>query len=547
MKRFFQPVCRSCRLPKILADRAVVVGLTLVFIASFSLPAFAAAPLLPKRTVPTRTPSQANPGRIVWPHSDSPDYVITKDSLIQQVAFDDEEAVRMVPPAPPLRKPLEAEQFLPSDDVSSEPEAFASYDSDDYEEEEDSFEEQVEQTEQIDIADFPPLDISQYSFPSLTELPDVSKPQSSPVPLQSPPSTFVSDYSSGGLASVPQYPVQTAPQAAPQGWPLLLGQTLPQAPYPAQPVGYGYPPYGYYQNPQAFVTPYGYGPYGYPNAPGAYWGPTGFAANPYAAYPGYPGYPPPYGYRPPNQSGDDGESLTSTTWETLGYFNPFKSPKGPNRGVGGPLMMRSWRDRPFYLGAFGGVMCGSELVSGLVDQGNGGTGGILFGWYADNYWGLESRLHFAGLPGKNTPNAQAVYEEWYKSQNQDATLVPLTGSRNNAISMFDVSIHYYPLGNAKWRPFLKLGLGTANQQFRDMYGVKHNYNSFMIPWGAGLKYWWNERIALHIELTDNVLFAVEETKTQNNVALTVGLNFPLGKVKRKAPVIYWPMMSSAGR
>ena len=113
--------------------------------------------------------------------------------------------------------------------------------------------------------------------------------------------------------------------------------------------------------------------------------------------------------------------------------------------------------------------------------------------------------------------------------------------------MFDVSVHYYPLGNAKWRPFLKLGLGTANQQFRDMYGVKHDYNSFMIPWGIGLKYWWNERIALHMELTDNVIFAVEEAKTQNNVALTVGLNFPIGKVKRKDPVVYWPMMPSSGR
>ena len=581
MKRFFQPACRLYRLPKSLADRTLAVGLLLIFAVFFSwmflTTTFAAAPLLPKRTVPQRAQSQTDPGRIVRSNrtSDSHNYPITKDSLIQQVTFDDESIGRMVPPAPPLRKPLESESLLFSQDILSESEPSSS--DDDFEEEN-----SLEQTEEDDFADFPPLDVSQYKFPPITESPAVS--ESHPVsPSPSPPSTFVSDLSSGGLASFPltmngtqypsQVPVQTAQpqQALLQGMPLPLGQvhypnynngvnSAQVSGYPAgYAAGYGYqPPYAYYQNAAAYANPYGYGPYGYPNAPGAYWGPTGFVSNPYAAaqmqYPAYPyGSHPygsyPYGGRPASQVADEdgSESLTSTMWETLGYFNPLKSPKGPNRGVGGPLMMRSWRDRPFYIGAFGGLMTGSELVSGLVDQENGGTGGIMVGWYADNYWGLESRLHFAGLPGKNTPDGRTIYEEWYLSQNKDAATVPLTGSRNNAISMFDVSIHYYPLGNAKWRPFLKLGLGTANQQFRDMYGVKHEYNSFMIPWGIGLKYWWNERIALHMELTDNVIFAVEEAKTQNNVAITVGLNFPIGKVKRKDPVIYWPMMPSSGR
>ena len=498
---------------------------------------FAAAPLLPKRTVPQRTPSQMVP---------------TKGSLIQQVVFDEEEYERIVPPAPPLRKPREAE--IPSHERSLESESFS--------EDDDDFEEESEVAEEHDaLADFPLFDASQYKFPPIAESIADSVPQTFSLPQVSPvtplpPSTFVS-HPSGLAINTPQ----TIPTPQP-GSPLYaaLGQVPNQAvnPYPQAPYAYNpYAgnPYAYQQQAgTAYINPYGYGPYGYPNVPGAYWGPTGFTPNPYATYaqmsyqgyPGYPGYPP-YGYRPVSQAGDDekSDSLSSTTWETLGYFNPLKSPKGPNRGVGGPLMMRSWRDRPYYLGAFGGIMSGGELVSGLVEQDNGGTGGIIFGWYADNYWGLESRLHFAGLPGKNTAQGQEAYEQWYQSQSK-STFTPPSSSRNNAISMFDVSVHYYPLGNAKWRPFLKLGLGTVNQQFRDMYGEKHNYNSFMVPWGIGLKYWWNERIALQMELTDNVLFAVEEAKTQNNVALTVGLNFPLGKIKRKDPVIYWPMMPSSG-
>ncbi|MCL2304282.1 MAG: porin family protein [Planctomycetaceae bacterium] len=562
MKRFSLPVCSLHRLPKSSANRAVATGLVFLLILAFlQTTAFAAAPLLPKRTVPQRTPSQA---------------VLSRDSLIQQVAFDDDEPVRMVPPAPPLRKPWEFE--LPAREISSESESYSNDDREDFEEAE-----EIPET----VADFPPFDASQYELPAIVEPPADPVPQTFSAPPSSlssppPPQTFVSDPGKSASAplvmnGLPQYGPPQPPQAV--GPPSMLGQIPNQAvnPYPnysypgynypgysypgynygATPLpqasqtnqtnqaNYGFMPYGYPQTGTAYVNPYGYGPYGYPNTPGAYWGPTGFTANPYApysyvsypgypgGYPGYPGYPP-YGYRARSADEEKSESLTSTTWETLGYFNPFKSPKGPNRGVGGPLMMRSWLDRPFYLGAFGGIMSGGELISGLVDQDSGGTGGIIFGWYADNYWGLESRLHFAGLPGKDI------------SQGQDAP-APLKGSRNNAISMLDVSVHYYPLGNAKWRPFLKLGLGTANQQFRDMLGEKRDYNSFMIPWGIGLKYWWNERIALQMEITDNVLFAVEETKTQNNVALTVGLNFPLGKVKRKDPVIYWPMMPSSGR
>ena len=551
MKRFSQPARHFSRLHTPFATRTVAVGLFISYLFLFCGFASAAQPLVPKREVPKRKQVQISPQQIVWPNQDQKpvNYAISKDSLIQQVMFEEEASGIVVPPAPTIRRSVQPEPFGPINDTL-EPELI------------DDLENDIAETDSTESpeepGEFAPLDVSEYEFPQISDANASSA--ANETPTVSPPTALVpsgsplnaaANLSGGGLINVPQqqFPAQQYAQqyAQPQ---YSQNQANPYwNPNQTQQTAHGYNPYYASSYGTAYVNPYGYGYYGYPNTPGAYWGPTGFVSNPYAAYPGYNS---PYGYRalPKNAEDDEkksSESLSSTTWETLGYFNPLKSPKGPNRGVGGPLMMRSWRDRPFYLGVFGGGMSGGELISDLVDQDTGGTGGIIFGWYCDNYWGLESRLHFAGVPSKDTAAGRAVYEEWYKAQGDDSGFIPPLSSRNNAISMFDVSMHYYPLGNAKWRPFLKLGLGSVNQKFRDIYGVKHSYNSFSIPWGIGLKYWWNERVALQMELTDNVIFAVEEAKTQNNVALTVGLNFPIGKIKRKDPVVYWPITPSSGR
>ncbi len=481
----------------------------------------------------------------------SQNYAVSKDSLIQ-LASADETSLRIVPPAPPIPNTLETEPFDTTtdaddfDDETTEPFDVENVDS---EEEEFSPPTQSNPTSAKtggDFGDFPPLNIPENDFSKIAD----SEP-TQPTPTTFAPSAPLAfnglRHHSQDTTTTPQNsPFAQSPGVSPYANSAWGGPNTAWGQNPMQQTAYSYNPYAAPYG-TVYTNPYGYGPYGYPNAPGAYWGPTGFVANPYAQQ--YSSYP--YG-RPPYDSDEDeetkkSESLTSTTRETLSYFNPFKSPKGPNRGVGGPLMMRSWRDRPFYFGLFGGAMFGSELISGLVDQDCGGTGGVIFGWYCDNYWGLEARLHFAGLPGKPTAKGRDAYAAWYKSEHGDTGFVPPASTHNNAISMFDVSIHYYPLGNAKWRPFLKLGLGTVNEKYRDLYGTKRSYNTFSIPWGIGLKYWWNERVALQLELTDNVLFSVEETETQNDVALTFGLTFPLGKIKRKDPVVYWPITPSSGR
>lgn len=311
---------------------------------------------------------------------------------------------------------------------------------------------------------------------------------------------------------------------------------------------------GMFNNASAYQTagyPYG-AAYASPYPPYSMGGYMG--AGHYAAQPAMSGYAPTAFHRYHHHYESDEEvefednsryySLSHTMMETLCYFNPMNLPKGPDRGVGGPMMMRSWKDRPFYIGFFGGVMFGDDLISGLVDQDDGGTGGITFGWNCDHYWGIESRLHFTGLPGKDTPYGRQKFQEWYQAS-FGGDYVPPTSSRNNAITLFDVSVHYYPLGNAKWRPYLKLGVGVAGQSFRDVYGYKHDYNSLVVPVGIGLKYWWNERVSVHMEFVDNIVGSTGIVDTQNNLALTFGLDFPIGRIKRREPVVYWPYTPSA--
>jgi len=64
--------------------------------------------------------------------------------------------------------------------------------------------------------------------------------------------------------------------------------------------------------------------------------------------------------------------------------------------------------------------------------------------------------------------------------------------------------------------------------------------------GVGVRYWWNERLALQADLIDNVVFSSGIAKTQNNFAFTIGLTYSFGSGKKKHPVHYWPATPSMG-
>lgn len=238
--------------------------------------------------------------------------------------------------------------------------------------------------------------------------------------------------------------------------------------------------------------------------------------------------------------------LGKTAWNCVKTLSPFNTPDGPDRGVGMPLKNRSWVDRPYYFGGFVGSISGSKLVSGMIDQKDGGNGGLILGYNLNEYWGIESRLHFASIDIKESSGGRQIYEDWYKATNSGATFIPPLTTRTNQLTTLDFSAHYYPLGNAKFRPFFKYGVGVTREAFRDTYGTKHNVDSMAMPIGIGLRYWWNERLAIQADLIDNIVFSRGITKTQNNWAFTVGITYAFGNSKKRRPVPYWPYTPSNG-
>ncbi|MDR0327348.1 MAG: porin family protein [Planctomycetaceae bacterium] len=221
-------------------------------------------------------------------------------------------------------------------------------------------------------------------------------------------------------------------------------------------------------------------------------------------------------------------------------ISPFCPPPGPDKGVGMPLVNKSWLDHPYYLGGFVGTMSGSELVAKMIKQKSGGTGGIMFGYNFNDYWGFESRLHFASIDIYDTAYAKQLVAGIYP----EVTILPT--SRTNQLTVLDVSALYYPLGNAKWRPYFKYGLGFGQQEFIDTFGFKQSKGIGTMPMGIGMRYWWNERLAIQMDLTDNIIFATGNAKTQNNFAFTLGLTYAFGTGITKQPVHYWPATPSMG-
>ncbi|MDR0521537.1 MAG: outer membrane beta-barrel protein [Planctomycetaceae bacterium] len=237
--------------------------------------------------------------------------------------------------------------------------------------------------------------------------------------------------------------------------------------------------------------------------------------------------------------------LCETLFACAKTVSPFSSPAGPDKGVGMPLVGKSWLDRPYYFGGFVGQTSGSELVAQMIDQKSGGHGGLLFGYNFSDYWGLESRIHFSAVDIYDTENARKIYEEQYKAAYGENSPVPPLTTRTNELTVLDAAVLYYPLGNAKWRPYFKYGLGIGHETYQT-FSSKVSADVVTMPLGGGLRYWWNERIAFQMDLTDNIIFASGMTKTQNNIAFSLGLMYSFGSGGKSRPVYYWPATPSMG-
>lgn len=197
---------------------------------------------------------------------------------------------------------------------------------------------------------------------------------------------------------------------------------------------------------------------------------------------------------------------------------PYIGPRTPDSrkdlGIGGPLTGKTWRSQPFALSGFSGATNGGPLIRGHVFERPSYYGGMNFGWDYDHYWGIEKRLGFGAL---NLTNARGQRLQ---------TGLSVTG---------EYRIMYYPLGDARWRPFFTTGIGWSDLYFQDDHNRHHLDTLFLFPFGVGVKYLWAERWALRIDLIDELTFGGGPTSTFHYVALTAGLEFRYGKRLLKMP------------
>lgn len=197
------------------------------------------------------------------------------------------------------------------------------------------------------------------------------------------------------------------------------------------------------------------------------------------------------------------------TWRR--WQQPWFSHSDPNdperhSGIGQPLSGTSWRNRPWFAGAFFGGAFHGDLTDN-VRQNNGSLMGLRLGWDLDHYYGIEGRYAFS--------NPQIM----------DGAGNSLGDSHDY---MMDVSALYYPLGDARWRPYLGLGIGLATYRFRDENDENIHDSAVSVPISLGVKYFYSPNFTLRLDAIDNVTFGSDNFDAMNNFFLLGSVEYRFG-------------------
>jgi len=191
-------------------------------------------------------------------------------------------------------------------------------------------------------------------------------------------------------------------------------------------------------------------------------------------------------------------------------------------GRGEPMSGTSWLNRPYHVDWFVGGLFGDTLIGGRLDQGNDAFGGVRLGWDYDHYWGAE--LRYAG-------SKLGIF---------DADGTPL--SESSSVGIVDLSVAYYPWGDARWRPYLTLGAGVAGFSFIDELGQRFDETLLTLPFGFGIKYYMQHWLVLRADFLDNLAFADSGLETMHNLSVSVGSEIRWGAKPRS----YYPFHSNLG-
>jgi Outer membrane protein beta-barrel domain len=174
-----------------------------------------------------------------------------------------------------------------------------------------------------------------------------------------------------------------------------------------------------------------------------------------------------------------------------------------------------WRDRPLSGGYQLGWLIGGPFGRGNDDIANGFFLAKRYGWDVTDYWGLEGRLSDA----------------WMRESKRFDPAI----SQTEQIFFFDLDLLYYPLGDARLRPYFTLGAGAVDFRYLNDQG-HHVHRVFAgLPYGGGVKYAVNEWLVVRAELIDN--FAVDGSgrPAMDNLSLTAGGEIRIGDLRKHLP------------
>jgi hypothetical protein len=230
--------------------------------------------------------------------------------------------------------------------------------------------------------------------------------------------------------------------------------------------------------------------------------------------------PPILAYGGPGGGPADPALLEGAPWNALvhpWFDEPWfahSDPNDPHRhiGLGQPLVGTSWRNRPLFFGTVVGGVLLDDLVPNQLYQNDTSFVGARLGFDFDHYWGLEGRWAFA------------------RPDLADGSGTPLPGASRDYFA--DVSLVYYPFGDARWRPFLLGGMGFQTFRFNNALGQRISEASFEVPLGFGVKYFYGPWFTLRFDFTDNLALGNARLSGMHNVSFMAGAEFRFGGRRR---------------
>ena len=218
----------------------------------------------------------------------------------------------------------------------------------------------------------------------------------------------------------------------------------------------------------------------------------------------------------------------------------FSSLGGRRQGMGQPLRRESWRYRPFSAGWLMGLMLGSPLIDDWIGMKEGFVGGYRLGWDFDHRWGCEMQFGFASVglyDSDRAKQAQLAADALLNLAADDPYLTRFEQRRDADVSLWDIHFLYYPWGDATWRPYGSIGLGSAHVRFMDRLGDRYSKSFLGLPLALGLKYRCNDWLALRLEVSDNMAFGGGPGFNMlHNLSATGGLEVRFGGTRK----VYWP-------